>query len=65
MTSPLVADYVKSESRGQAAALQIMGSLSGEVFAMMVLVGFSISMSIDESYAFAAAILAGLALVSF
>ena len=65
VTSPLIADYIKNESRGQAASFQAIGSLCGEIFAMMVLIGLTINMDVGESYAFVAAITACLALVLF
>ena len=34
-------DYVKQESRGKAAAVQNLGNLIGETFAMSVLFGYS------------------------
>ena len=40
MCSPLVADYIKNQSRGTAVSMQTMGMLLGEVFAMIVLVHF-------------------------
>ena len=38
---PLIMDYVKQESRGKAAAVQNLGNLIGETFAMSVLFGYS------------------------
>ncbi len=35
---PLVIDYIKSESRGKATALQALGNGVGEGFAMIVLI---------------------------
>ena len=34
-------DYVKKDSRGKAAALQNLGNLVGEAFAISVLFGYS------------------------
>ena len=62
-TSPLVVDYVKSESRGAAVALGTIGMLVGEGFGMAVLLGFSIGMQIEEAHNFAGSILLVMALV--
>ena len=51
---PLIPDYVKSESRGKAVALALLGSVFGEVFAMTVFIGLSINMSLDTSFLFVA-----------
>ena len=62
---PLIMDYVKKESRGKAAALQNLGNLLGETFAMSVL--FSISkqegVSQNEAFTIASVIVGVLSLV--
>ena len=42
-------DYIKEESRGKAAALQHLGNLLGEFFAMSVLFGFSKKETISQN----------------
>lgn len=63
---PMIMDYVKKESRGKAAALQNLGNLLGETFAMSVL--FSISkkegVSQNEAFSIAALMLGVLSLVT-
>ena len=44
--SPLIADYIKNETRGSAVALQTMGMLFGEVFSMIVLVHLTAGMEV-------------------
>ena len=51
---PLIPDYVKSESRGRAVAIQLIGTVTGEVFAMTVFIGLSINMGLDQSFVFVA-----------
>ena len=51
---PLIPDYVKSESRGKAVAIALLGSITGEVVAMTVFIGLSIHMSLDRSFLFVA-----------
>ena len=46
MGSPLIADYVKKESRGRAVALATVGMLVGEVFSVVVLVNLTAGMDI-------------------
>ena len=45
-------DYIKKESRGKAVALQNLGNLLGETFAMSVLFGFSKKESVSQNEAF-------------
>ena len=61
---PLILDYIKQESRGKGAALQNLGHLVGEAFAMSVLFGISKREDVDqiEAFAYAAAIVACLGL---
>ena len=56
-SSPLAADYIKSDSRGTAVALGTIGMLLGEAFGMAILLGLSINMDLNDAYAFAAVIL--------
>ena len=60
VTSPLVMDYVKQDSRGKAIALSALGFFFGEVFAIGVL--FQISKNRDipltDSFTMAAVIIA-------
>ena len=45
-------DYVKAESRGRAAAIQNLGNLIGEMFAMTVLFGISKNPNVTQERAF-------------
>lgn len=67
MCHPLIMDYVKQESRGKGAALQNLGNLVGEAFAIAVLFGISKKegRSQNEAFAIAAAIVAALSLPVF
>ena len=60
---PLIPDYVKSESRGRAVAIALVGTVTGEVFAMTVFIGLSINMGLDQSFLFVAFICAMLTCV--
>ena len=51
---PLIPDYIKSESRGKAVAISLLGSIIGEVFAMTVFIGMSINMDLNQSFLFVA-----------
>ena len=55
---PLIPDYVKSESRGRAVAMALLGTITGEVFAMTVFIGMTINMGLDQSFLFVAFICA-------
>lgn len=52
---PLIMDYIKQESRGKAAAIQNMGNLIGETFAMSVLFGYSKREDVSQTKAFCVA----------
>lgn len=65
VTSPLIADYIKSDSRGQASAYATIGALCGEGFSMAILLGGTINMELNQSYEFSAIFLASLALLLF
>ena len=54
MTSPLIADYIKSESRGSASAFASAGMLAGSCFSFIVLVGGTNNMDLDSAYNYAA-----------
>ena len=60
---PLIPDYVKSESRGKAVAMAILGSIIGEVFAMTILIGMTLNMSLDQSFIFVALVCGALTCV--
>ena len=62
-TNPLVMDYIKSDSRGTALAYGTVRMLVGEAFGMIVLLGFSVSMSLEDAHAFAAVILVAMAII--
>ena len=65
VTSPLIADYIKNESRGAATALATIGMLTGECFSMIVLVGCTIDMELDHAYTFTSTIIASMSLFLF
>ena len=65
MTSPLIADYVKSDSRGQASALSIIGMFVGSAFSVVVLVGGTKNMDLDSAYTFAAVLLTAMSIPLF
>ena len=48
-------DYIKQESRGKAVALQNLGNLLGETFAMSVLFSFSKKETVSQNLAFSMA----------
>jgi len=54
VSHPLIADYVKRSSRGKAVALNGIGNVVGEVFAMGVLLNMTKSMSYYDAFAVAA-----------
>lgn len=64
-SSPLVADYVKHSSRGQASAYTGLMASLGVIFGMFVLFGLTNRMQYIDSYALAAAITMALALFEF
>ena len=51
---PLIPDYIKSESRGKAVAIALLGTITGEVFAMIFFIGMSINMDLNKSFLFVA-----------
>ena len=51
VNSPLIADYVKNESRATAAALQCAGTMSGLVFGILVFNGGTVKMDMDDQFA--------------
>lgn len=53
MGNPLIMDYIKKDSRGKAAALQSLGLLFGEAFAIAVLFGISKRASFTQAESFA------------
>lgn len=59
-------DYVKKESRGKAAAVQALGLLLGEAFAMVVLFGYSKRENVSQEQAFrmAACVILGLTIIT-
>ena len=65
VTSPLIADYIKSESRGQASAYATIGNLIGQVFSLVVLVGGTMKMELNEAYTYAAVILCIMSVLLF
>ena len=56
-SSPLVADYIKNDSRGTAVAMITIGMLIGEAFGMAFLIGVTMSMDLDVSFTFAVIVL--------
>lgn len=50
LSHPLIMDYVKKESRGKAIALASLGVMSGEVFGMAVLFGYSKQMEANQAF---------------
>ena len=61
---PLILDYIKKESRGKAAALQGLGSLLGEAFAMVVLFGYSKREGVSQDQGFRMAAIVVISLTS-
>lgn len=49
---PLIADYVKKNSRGKATALQGLGMVLGEMFAIVVLMNMTITMTSVNAFTF-------------
>lgn len=48
--NPLLIDYVKSESRGRAAGMRLLGTFFGEIFCQAFLVGLTSKMSFKASF---------------
>ena len=65
ITNPLIADYIKNESRGKAVAFQTIGIFLGESFAMIVLIGGTINMELNKAYTLAASTLVFMAMLSY
>ena len=65
VSSPLIADYVKNESRGSAAALASLGTLIGAAFGMIVLLGGTINMTLENSFKTVSGIMIILSLLNF
>ena len=63
---PLIMDSIKKESRGKASALNGLGALLGEAFAMVVLFGYSKRDGVtqEEAFRFAAIFLLALAIIT-
>ena len=63
---PLIMDSIKKESRGKASALNALGALLGEAFAMVVLFGYSKRDGVtqEEAFRFAAIFLLALAIIT-
>jgi len=47
IANPLIADYIKKNSRGKAIALVAFGMGLGEAFSMTVLFGLSVNMPLN------------------
>ena len=65
VTSPLIADYIKSDSRGSASALASAGMLAGALFSFVVLIGGTKEMDLDSGYTFAAVVLTFMSIILF
>ena len=50
VSSPLIADYIKTESRGSAAGLASFGALIGAAFGLCVFLGGTVNMSMRDSF---------------
>ena len=61
-TNPLIADYVKRDSRGKGVSIRVLGALLGEICSM-TLFGLTASMGIDSSFTVVAAVCACLTLI--
>lgn len=64
ISNPLIADYIKKDSRGKAIALVATGMGLGEAFSMTVLFGLSAALPLNQSYQFASAVLITMSLAS-
>ena len=47
--NPLIADYIKQDSRGRASAIQSFGALLGQLFSVVCLVGISSNEKLTQS----------------
>ena len=63
--NPLIADYVKSESRGLAAAFAMIGILIGGAFGMIVYLEGTKEMNLQESFNFVSFTMALLASLNY
>ena len=50
ISNPLIADYIKKDSRGKAISIVAIGMGLGEAFSMTVLFGLSVNMPLNQSY---------------
>ena len=50
VSSPLIADYIKTESRGSAAGLASFGTMIGAAFGFFVFLGGTVNMSLRDSF---------------
>lgn len=50
ISNPLIADYIKKDSRGKAISIVAIGMGMGEAFSMTVLFGLSANMRLNKSY---------------
>lgn len=57
LSNPLIPDYVKRSSRGRAVALNGIGIVIGEVFAMGILFNLTKSMNYENAFKVAASII--------
>ena len=64
MANPLVADYIRKDSRGKAIALVATGMGVGETFSMTVLFGLSSNLPLNQSYQLASVILIAMTFAS-
>ena len=55
-TNPLIPDYIRSDSRGQAVALKLLGLVFGELFNAMVLFGLTVEMDLNHAFIFSSII---------
>ena len=63
--NPLMADYVDKDSLGKASALQNMGALIGDCFAMAFLITITSEMSHENAFYITAVLIASLVLPFF
>eukprot|EP00351_Strombidinopsis_sp_SopsisLIS2011_P000470 CAMPEP_0116872530 /NCGR_PEP_ID=MMETSP0463-20121206/3302_1 /TAXON_ID=181622 /ORGANISM="Strombidinopsis sp, Strain SopsisLIS2011" /LENGTH=120 /DNA_ID=CAMNT_0004512887 /DNA_START=422 /DNA_END=784 /DNA_ORIENTATION=+ len=61
---PLVADYVKKNSRGKATALQALGTVSGEMFAIVVLINITVTMTSVQAFTFTGSVILAICLLT-
>ena len=63
--NPLMADYVDKDSLGKASALQNMGALIGDCFAMAFLITITSELSHENAFYITAILIASLVLPFF